>query len=376
MVKKLKPFLNIGPGEFIKEELEYRNWNQQDLAQILDLSERTISKLINSQQSISIEIAKLLSKTFGQSPQYWLNLDNNYRLGLQENPEKEEKVRTKATIYQYMPVRELCKKNWMQTKCTRYPDLLEAVKEYWKISELDFSFIEKELLPNFRRSQAFSQFNQYYALTWFRMAQRCTKLYEVEKFDRNRLKALAENLSYFTTEEDGISQFLNHLNEVGVKFFVLSHLQKTYVDGAAFFDNQSPVIVYTQRYNRIDNFWFTVAHELSHVLLHLKTARNRKHIFIDNLDYPDDREETEANTAAETWLKTNKILAYFEKYKHYVSQKRVLEFAGEISLHPAIIIGVLQHHGMLDRRYLNDLKLPASDFIPRKYYSEEFLEEL
>jgi HTH-type transcriptional regulator/antitoxin HigA len=50
------------------------------------------------------------------------------------------------------------------------------------------------------------------------------------------------------------------LNNAGVVFFVLPHLQKTYLDGAAFFVDHTPVIVYTGRYKRIDIFWFTVAH--------------------------------------------------------------------------------------------------------------------
>ncbi len=82
MLEKLKPFQNIGPGDFIKEELEVRGWQQIDLANIIDLSEKHVSDLINNKQSITIETAGLLSKAFGQSPQYWINLDTNYRLRL------------------------------------------------------------------------------------------------------------------------------------------------------------------------------------------------------------------------------------------------------------------------------------------------------
>ena len=73
MVVKYKPFLNIGPGEFIKEELEARNWRQEDLASILGVSLKSVNKLIQNKQSITIEMAKLLSRAFGQSPQYWID---------------------------------------------------------------------------------------------------------------------------------------------------------------------------------------------------------------------------------------------------------------------------------------------------------------
>lgn len=86
---KYKPFLNIGPGEFIKEELEVRNWRQEDLAEILGISLKSVNKLIMNKQSVTIETALLLSKAFGQSPQHWMNLDTNYRLRLQSEDSKE-----------------------------------------------------------------------------------------------------------------------------------------------------------------------------------------------------------------------------------------------------------------------------------------------
>ncbi|KUO60437.1 hypothetical protein APF79_09080 [bacterium BRH_c32] len=75
-----KPYMNIGPGEFIKEEMEIRQWTNKDLAQVIGLSQKTISELLNNKQRITLDTACYLGSAFGQSPQYWLNLDNNYRL--------------------------------------------------------------------------------------------------------------------------------------------------------------------------------------------------------------------------------------------------------------------------------------------------------
>ena len=69
MLRKYKPYLNIGPGEFIKEELEAGNWRQEDLAEILGLSLKSVNKLMMNKHAITIETAKLLSKAFGQLPQ-------------------------------------------------------------------------------------------------------------------------------------------------------------------------------------------------------------------------------------------------------------------------------------------------------------------
>ena len=369
MATKYKPFLNIGPGEFIQEELESRNWRQEDLAEILGISLKSVNKLIKNKQSISVETARLLSKAFGQSPQYWMNLDTNYRLRLQAESPKEREVEIRSEIYKHMPVKEMVKKRWIAPSAT-IDGLIDTVKRFWEIPSPDFFFLEKKPALNFRKSEAFDGYNNYYALAWFRMAQQCAKAYQLRQYDKEALEILAKNLYRYTTEENGIETFLRELNKVGVKFFVLSHLPKTYIDGASFFDGSNPVIVYTARHDRTDNFWFTIAHEIAHVLLHLKKADD---FFIDSLDDLSTRKEEAANRFAETMLKANEILEYFSPFRKYISRDRVVKYAKEIETSPAIVVSVLQHNEILLRRNLNEFKYKVSELVPGEYLVEKNL---
>ena len=85
MIKNYKPYFNIGPGPFIKEELEAHGWRREDLAEIMGMSFKSINQLIKNKQAITVDTAQLLSKAFGPSPQFWLTLDENYRLRLKQN---------------------------------------------------------------------------------------------------------------------------------------------------------------------------------------------------------------------------------------------------------------------------------------------------
>ena len=69
------------PGEFIKEEIEARNWTQNDLAKILDLSPRLVSEIIAGKRAITPNTAKRLADAFGTSAQLWMNLDRTYQRG-------------------------------------------------------------------------------------------------------------------------------------------------------------------------------------------------------------------------------------------------------------------------------------------------------
>jgi HTH-type transcriptional regulator/antitoxin HigA len=117
-------------------------------------------------------------------------------------------------------------------------------------------------------------------------------------------------------------------------------LQKTYLDGAAFLYNQNPVVVYTGRYKRIDNFWFTIAHELSHVLLHLS---KKNPLILDNFadDTKLEKIEKEANEMAAKFLLHKEIMIFLEDDLKYLTLDRIKECSATLKIHPSIIIGKL-----------------------------------
>ncbi|MEO0123723.1 MAG: HigA family addiction module antitoxin [candidate division WOR-3 bacterium] len=372
MSRKYKPHFNIGPGPFIKEELKARNWRQEDLAAIIGMSLKSVNQLIKNKQTITVETAQLLSKAFGQSAQFWLNLDTNYRLRLKQDEERSKSVGMMAQIFKFMPIKEMVAKGWLKRYKNPY-DLKSQVLNFWKKDNLDFSWLDVNALPNLRKSTAYNQFNLFYAHTWFQMAKKCAKIFIVGKYSENQFKQISDDFANYTLTNLSIKKFLKDLNSAGVKFFVLSHLQKTYLDGAAFFDNGNPVIVYTMRYNRIDNFWFTVAHEIAHILCHV---RNKNDYFVDNLDAMTTKQEREANEYALKMIKASQIKEYFRGIDTYISEWRVNDCAREVGVSPALVVGVLQYEGKLSRRNLNRLKETVSDKIPSQYWAEKRLKEL
>ena len=364
----LKPFQNIPPGEFIKEELEERGWTQGDLADILGMAPKSISKIINGKQSITLDTARMLSKAFGQSPQYWINLDTNYRLRIQEKTEKITNVEIKSTIYKYMPITEMINKNWINPYKS-VALLVNEVNAFWNIKDLDFKFLETEAAGlHFRKSEACRKFNIFYALTWFQKARTSVQNIKLSKYTKNRLLRICENFNTYTLEDNGVSNFIHELNNAGIVFIVLSHLQKTYIDAASFCKQNQPVIAYTARYDRIDNFWFSMAHEISHILYDLN---HEDDYFIDDMDRkPANDKEQRANDFAAELLNHLKIFEFFKYKKKYISEFRVRDCADTLQIHPGIIVGALQRKKILSPRNLNKFKKSVLDQIPSEYKIE------
>lgn len=357
-MKDLKPFKIIGPGDVIKDEMEFYGWSQKDLAEILDISEKHLSQILANAAPITINMARLLSSTFQQSPEFWINLDVQYRQA--NEPENQfDETAIRAEIFKRMPVRDMQKKGWLPKK---KEELSGAVKSFWNIKEkeLNFDFLEERANACFRKSEAFStKFNACYAQTWLRKVEiEAEKQKNVPEYSKARLQKLAAEIAHYSTLETGIQDFIRELKKTGVIFLIIPNLEKTYTDGAAYWVKNNPVIALTGRYKRNDNFWFTLAHEIGHVLLHAKKIKSP--VFIDSIDNADllDRptEEREANDFAAEVLKYEEIRHHFKGLAR-ISGLRVEQCAQESGIHPGIIVGFLQHEKMLSYRNLNDFKL-------------------
>jgi len=357
-IKDIKAAKKFGPGYFIREQMEIRGWIQEELADILGISTKHLSSILQDKQSLSITNAKKLSSVFNTSPQYWLNIDNDYRLWLeQEQKDQTADVQMKAVIY-------MMKKGWISN--TRDLNKLnEEVKEYWTIPSIDFQFLEKSVLSYCKKSDAYNKYNASYAATWFQMAKKFSAVFDVPNYNKQALEELFINISGYSTRKNGIELFINELNACGVKFFVLPHLEKTYLDGAAFLFNDTPVVVYTARYKRIDNFWFSVAHEIAHVLKHLD---DNLPFVLDNLqEKSNDKQETEANTLASKQLKHPEILDFLEPFLNYLTVAKIEECSAAINIHPAIIIGALAFNNKISYRNQSLFNENVMDMIPAKF---------
>jgi HTH-type transcriptional regulator/antitoxin HigA len=348
---KYTPYINLGPGDTIREELEHYGWEQKDLSEILGVTEKHVCQLIKNKAPVTYETACQLAKVFKQSPQFWLNLDANYRQRMEESA-KEKETSAKALIYRYMPVRELRKVIELPRKTD---ELIAAVKKFWGVDALDFGFLEAQAQACFRKSEAYTCFNPYYALTWLQLARNSlTGNRPKAKYDRERLRMLTDQLPEYTAVENGVQLFIKELARCGVVFLHVDHFQKTYTDGASFFDDGRPVIVYTARYDRLDNFWFTMAHELGHILLH---EENQGQVFIDSMDHLDlsDQREKEADEFASDKLKNKQILAAFKSVQR-PSAIRIQSVAQMLGVHPGIVVGCLQHHKKASWTSFHELK--------------------
>lgn len=83
----------VHPGEFLKEMLEDLGTSQAEFARAIGVSSMRISHVIKGARPVTAELALLFGRVFGQTPQYWLNLQAVYDL---KSVERAMKVRLRA----------------------------------------------------------------------------------------------------------------------------------------------------------------------------------------------------------------------------------------------------------------------------------------
>ena len=210
--KELKPFYNVGPGDFILDFLDSFGWTQNDLAEVTGFSLKTINLLINNRQGITPETAVTLEKVFGSPADFWIEVDAKYQIRKREeqDSEKNELTAKKAMLRKYMPVAEMKKKGWFLYDI----NTLEGIeKECLRIFNQK-SIPEEDYNQNYmfcaRQTKFDYDYTKWYSKTWFEFAKLNASSFELkitgilrqkEAYDR---VALRQGIIYTPAFEDKV----------------------------------------------------------------------------------------------------------------------------------------------------------------------------
>ncbi len=149
-----------------------------------------------------------------------------------------------------------------------------------------------------------------------------------------------------SASQDGPLMAQGLLTRHGIPLIILKHLPRTYLDGAALrAADGRPVIGLTLRYDRIDNFWFCLLHELAHVGLHMDGGCD---IFTDDHSLRGGGETSvySNETQADEWAEEALIPSTMwedSAARHSPTPLNVIALAQDIGIHPAVVAGRVRH---------------------------------
>ncbi|WP_044250173.1 HigA family addiction module antitoxin [Kingella negevensis] len=354
----------IHAGIILKSELAARGWTQNDLADIINRPPKTINQIITGKMGITADTAMQLSYALGISAETWLNLQSRYQLSLlAAESDKYADIPRRAALYQNYPIKDMLKRGWIQAGET-LDDLENAIKAFFQIDQIHqpcaFQFAAKQ------NTAAYMQPISAVNLAWLHRVKQLAKTQiTTDKFSIQAAKKAIEQLSALLLSPEEIRHVPRILSESGIRFVLVESLPNSKLDAVCFWlDEQTPVIGLTLRYDRIDNFWFTLRHELEHVLQGdgKSTPILDEDIGIDSNTLPP--EEQRANQAAADFcVPSQKLDSYIIRAGAYLfSEQKIKAFAGVNKIHIGLVVGQL-HNRTGKYQQLRKHLIPIRSFI-------------
>jgi len=320
------------PTVLIKARIA-KGLSQRQLANALGVKEQQIQRYESSDYT-SVSLRRLVRVAEA------LGLNTSEVAEVTASSDEEASVGKEELIGSNFPVEEMYRRGWFEDFTGSLGTALA------NSDELVSQFLERAMphrQPALLRGRANfgPRMNQYALLAWQcrvlilgkRHLQKKARTYAQNTITRDWLKNLAKESRF----EDGPRRAMEYLARSGIPLVVEPYLSQTYLDGAALLlPAGRPVIGLTLRYDRLDNFWFVLFHELAHVVKHLR--KDRLEAIFDDLDSDRDDLENKADEFAgaalildDTW---ETALARYLR-----TEESIYSLSKQLEIGPAIIAG-------------------------------------
>ena len=340
----------IPTGEIIKEYLDYYGYTQKEACKRLDISEKHLSNVLNSNSRLTEELALKLEKLMPISANYWLTLEVKYREYLAR--EEEAYVLNNADL-KFLSNKFKFNEAFKGMNYSLPEQAIEMLK-LLKINSFDnFDAAYSNLEVNFMQDDG----EKESIAVWINLCEEEVELQNNDldaiQFSPQKLKNELSILKYIALNEDvdqSISNARKVLNGIGVYVVLREAITNCKVRGVLTTYRKKPAIYLSGRFKTHDNIWFAFIHEIAHLLLHYN---NQDTIILSENDILS--QEGEANIFARDFFVDRNSFNKF-KLESDFSISSVVGFANEQNVSPGIVVAFLQHDKCIKFNELNKLK--------------------
>lgn len=331
------------PGETLKENLELLGISQADLARRTGLSTKHVNQIVQGTAVLSPETALLLERATGIRAEVWNKLEAQWRT--QQQREQENQVlQEQLSWLDNFPLRELVARGVLPDR-HKSVDNLRAVLEFFGVASPQ---VAEELWSGYRvafRRSTTKTPNEYATLLWLRLCVRAARELDCQVYRRDALIELIPQLRSLTQREPKtwFTELPALCAEAGVAVVFERSMTATHLSGATrWLTPEKVMVALSDRFKRIDHFWFAFFHELGHVLHHGKRLT-----FLDDdpaRDAGRSAEEDEANRFAADTLIPPHLSADYQRLRARPKPFTNIEaFAARAGIAEGIVVGRLQY---------------------------------
>lgn len=352
-IKSNVPIL-ILPGETLVDLLEEKGMTQAELAERMGRPLKTINEIIKGKTSITPETAIQLEGVFSVPASFWMNLESNYQVALVRF-NFEEKLKEEYKIAEKYPYKEMMKLNWIPG-VKDMKEIVQSLLSFFGVISLK-NVIEKNIFVGAQyRISAKKEYSKEAITAWLRKGVLESQKINTSDFDEKKLRdsILTIKSLMFSHSNEFMSQLTKILADCGVALVILKNLKNVPINGVTrWISPKKALIQMSIRGKYADIFWFSLFHELGHLLLHRK-----KDIYINSEDEKVNKEqEDQANKfASECLIPELEYNSFVNKFKMFANIESLKLFARKNGVTNGILVGRLQNDQIIGRNQLNNLR--------------------
>jgi HTH-type transcriptional regulator/antitoxin HigA len=358
---KFVPAVVPHPGDVVAEYLEFHGWTQRDLSRRTGLTPKTISELCNGKTPVTPTTSLLLEKTFQRPASIWLNLQRQYDEALAR---RSEASRSKGWLdwAKKFPLKEMRKWKLLPSTESTEVDVDELLSFLGVSSPENWNAVWKASRVALRQSEHYAKSPEAIAV-WIRATELAAQELRVADYNEQTLRNSLDRLRALSRQpvDEVIEPVQKLCGEAGVAVVWIPEMRKTAISGCArWLTDRRALIGLSLRYKSDDQMWFTLFHEIGHLLLH----RKRDAFIIDTGEvYSDERtvdpemmqlEEEASRFAADTLIPPRRLSEFIAKAT--LTNDAIHDFSAAIGIGPGIVVGRLQFEGLLKPFQGNALK--------------------
>lgn len=345
-----RPDVVSPPGETLQELLEERGITQAALADRTGRPKKTINEIVKGKAAITPETALQFELTLGVPAAFWNTREQHYREYLAR---RHQGVQLKAMTgwLKEVPFTAMAKLGWIEGEA-RAVERVRALLRFFGVASVEqWREVYERPLATFRRSPKVKGRPGAIA-AWLRKGELEAQGIACRAYDRDRFKAALSSVRELTrlSPKAFVPELVALCADAGVAVVFVPELPGMGVSGATrWLSSTKALIQLSLRYKSDDHLWFTFFHEAGHVVLH-----GKKTVFLEG-NGDDDAKEQEANRfSADMLIPPAELQGFLSERDTRLSS--IEAFAEKVGLAPGIVIGRLQHEGVIDYRVGNGLK--------------------
>lgn len=339
-----RSYIAIPPGATIKEQLLDRGMNQKEFATRMEMSEKHISRLINGEVQLTPDVAMRLEMVLGIPAHFWNNLESIYREKITK-ADAENEMDSDIELSKKLPYKEMKNNGWIP-EAKKPEEKVVFLRRFFEVVRL--GLLDDSLIPKIAcRRLAITEKTDFALIAWAQEAKLEARSIVTAPID---LKTLTDSIPIIRSmtimnPQDFCTKLVSLLKNCGVALVFLPHINGSFLHGATFYDKNKIVIGLTLRGKDADKFWFSLFHEIGHILL--------GHIGHNN--GTTDEDEKAADTFARDTLLPANDFTSFTAHGNFTKETMTL-FANKEGIDVGIVVGRLQKEGYIQYNWYNEMK--------------------